>query len=230
MSKVCSASRLATAHVMEAGNVAVVLRPGDARVIDVGGFDVVVHADEATTAGAFSLIETAETEVGGGPPLHVHTDCAESFIVLAGRYRMHIDGRDFDCPAGSFVYIPRGMRHTFQTAETGSRKLNLYTPAGMVGYSTSWRQGSQPASMPPVSTRSLDATAWRSSGRSHRATCEPRGRHGETTAPPAPDADRRHCRSARRRVRRDLATRPAIAADVPPAPLGPVVAGARRSG
>jgi len=119
---------------MEAGEGAVVLRPGDARVIDVGGFDVIVHADQATTAGVFSLIETAETEVGGGPPLHVHTDCAESFFVLAGRYRMHIDGRDFDCPAGSFVHVPRGMRHTFQTAEAGSRKLNLYFPAGMVGY------------------------------------------------------------------------------------------------
>jgi mannose-6-phosphate isomerase-like protein (cupin superfamily) len=119
---------------MEAGEREVVFRPGDARVIDVGGFDVIVHADQAATAGAFSLIETAETEIGGGPPLHVHMDCAESFFVLAGRYRMHIDGRDFDCPAGSFVYVPRGMRHTFQTAEAGSRKLNLYTPAGMVGY------------------------------------------------------------------------------------------------
>jgi hypothetical protein len=26
------------------------------------------------------------------------------------------------------------MPHTFQTAEDNSRKLNLYTPAGMVGY------------------------------------------------------------------------------------------------
>ena len=32
------------------------------------------------------------------------------------------------------MYIPLGMRHTFQSAEAGSRKLNLYTPSGMVGY------------------------------------------------------------------------------------------------
>jgi hypothetical protein len=32
------------------------------------------------------------------------------------------------------VYVPRGMTHTFQTLERGSRKLNLYTPGGMVGY------------------------------------------------------------------------------------------------
>jgi mannose-6-phosphate isomerase-like protein (cupin superfamily) len=112
----------------------VVLVPGEARRIELGAFDVIVHADGDVTDGAFSLIETVEPEAGVGPPIHVHTDCAESFVVLAGRYRMHLDGRDFECPAGSFVYVPKGMRHTFQTIEAGSRKLNLYTPAGMVGY------------------------------------------------------------------------------------------------
>jgi mannose-6-phosphate isomerase-like protein (cupin superfamily) len=112
----------------------VVLRPDEARTIDLGGFGVTVLADEGTSGGGFSLIETTETAAGVGPPLHVHRDCAESFYVIDGSYRMHLDGRDFECPAGSFVYIPLGMRHTFQSAEAGSRKLNLYTPSGMVGY------------------------------------------------------------------------------------------------
>jgi mannose-6-phosphate isomerase-like protein (cupin superfamily) len=112
----------------------VVLRPDEARTIDLGGFGVTVLADAEATAGAFSLIETGETSAGLGPPLHVHRDCAESFYVITGRYRMHLNGQDFDCPAGSFVFVPVGMRHTFQSAESGSRKLNLYTPAGMVGY------------------------------------------------------------------------------------------------
>lgn len=112
----------------------IVLLPGEARSIDVGGFAVTVHADASATAGQFSLIETREDDAGAGPPLHVHRDCSESFVVLAGGYRMHLDGRDFDCPAGSFVYVPRGMRHTFQSAEPHSRKLNLYAPAAMVGY------------------------------------------------------------------------------------------------
>lgn len=112
----------------------IVLLPGEARQIDLGGFGVVVHADAAATHGLYSLIETAEPTRGAGPPLHVHRDCAESFVVLAGEYRMQLDGRHFDCPAGSFVYVPRGMRHTFQSAAPNSRKLNLYTPAAMVGY------------------------------------------------------------------------------------------------
>ena len=113
---------------------ALVLLPGEARTIDVGGFDVIVHADPATTDDLFSLIETGERVPGGGPPLHVHRDCSESFFVLAGAYVMHLDGQEYACPAGSFVYIPRGMVHTFRTLEADSRKLNLYAPAGMVGY------------------------------------------------------------------------------------------------
>jgi mannose-6-phosphate isomerase-like protein (cupin superfamily) len=112
----------------------VVHLPGEGRGIDMGGFQVLVHADADTTNGAFSLVETSEREAGLGPPLHVHDDCAESFIVIHGRYRMHLAGTDFECPTGSFVFVPRGMTHTFQALDAGSRKLNLYTPAGMVGY------------------------------------------------------------------------------------------------
>ena len=112
----------------------VVLVPGEARVVDLGGFEVVVHADGSESDGQFSLIETGERESGGGPPLHVHRDCAETFVVIAGRYAMHLGDEEFECPAGSFVYVPKGLVHTFRTLDAGSRKLNLYTPAGMVGY------------------------------------------------------------------------------------------------
>ena len=37
-----------------------VLRPGKARVISLGGFDVLVHADGPATDGAFSLIESGD--------------------------------------------------------------------------------------------------------------------------------------------------------------------------
>ncbi len=116
------------------GDGAEILGPGEGRLIDVGEFAVTVFADSETTSGAFSLIETSETKVGGGPPLHIHRDCSESFYVLAGAYQMILDDRAYECRQGSFIYIPRGMRHTFTTLAAGSRKLNLYTPSAMVGY------------------------------------------------------------------------------------------------
>lgn len=136
---------------------AVVIGPSDGHVVNVGGFDVRVLAEQRDTAGAFSLIETREAAAGGGPPLHIHQDCAESFVVLDGRYAMHLESGEFDCPAGSFVYVPRGMVHTFRVLEPHSRKLNLYTPAGMVGYFAELAAGIEAG----MSEAELDALAQR---------------------------------------------------------------------
>lgn len=119
---------------MRIGDGAVVLLPREGRPIELGAFGVTVYADGSTTNDAFSLIETAESDPGIGPPMHIHRDCAESFYVLAGAYRMFVDDRTFECATGSFIYIPRGTRHTFVSTASDSRKLNLYTPSAMVGY------------------------------------------------------------------------------------------------
>jgi mannose-6-phosphate isomerase-like protein (cupin superfamily) len=110
-----------------------VLIPGEARQIEMGAVGVRVLATGDETHDSFALLETAETIPNLGPPLHIHRDAAESFYVLEGEYVMHLNGKDFRCPAGSFIYVPRGMPHTFRSS-VGSRKLNLFTPPAMVGY------------------------------------------------------------------------------------------------
>lgn len=81
----------------------------------------------------FSLLE-ADEPPGFGPPLHIHHNAAEAFYVLEGEYIMFLDGREVSCPAGAFIFIPAGMQHGFRVGSVVSRKLNLYTPAAMVGY------------------------------------------------------------------------------------------------
>lgn len=110
-----------------------VLRPGEGRSIDLGGFEMSVKATHQETEGAFSLLEANEPP-NFGPPLHTHHDAAEAFYVLEGEYIIFLDGREFRCPAGSFIFIPAGLPHGFRVGPTPSRKLNLYTPAAMVGY------------------------------------------------------------------------------------------------
>jgi mannose-6-phosphate isomerase-like protein (cupin superfamily) len=112
---------------------AFVLRPGEGRQIDLGGFRMSVKATSQRTGGAFSLLE-ADEPPDFGPPLHVHHDAAEAFYVLEGEYLIFLDGREFSCPAGSFIFIPAGSPHGFRVGNVASRKLNLYTPAAMVGY------------------------------------------------------------------------------------------------
>lgn len=112
---------------------AIVLRPGEGRPIDLGNFVMSLKATGEETGGAFSLLEAAEP-AGFGPPMHIHHDCGEAFFVVDGLYRIFVEDDEFECPAGSFIFIPRGLRHGFRVGPLPSRKLNLYTPAAMVGY------------------------------------------------------------------------------------------------
>ena len=109
------------------------LGPGEGRFIDLGDFSMTVKASETETAGVVSVLE-AEEPPGFGPPIHVHHDCAEAFYVLAGEYLMYLEDREFVCPAGSFIFIPQGVRHGFRVGDVPSRKLNFYFPAAMIGY------------------------------------------------------------------------------------------------
>src|SRR5712692_7878548 len=87
------------------GGGAVVLRPGEGRAIDLGGFQMSVKATKEETNGAFSLLEATEPP-DFGPPLHTHHDAAEAFYVLQGEYIIFIDSQEFVSPAGSFIFIP----------------------------------------------------------------------------------------------------------------------------
>jgi mannose-6-phosphate isomerase-like protein (cupin superfamily) len=112
---------------------ALVHLPGSGRAIDLGPFAMTLKASGEETDGLFSLLEAAEPP-GFGPPLHIHHDAAEAFYVFEGEYIMFLDEREATCPAGSFVFIPAGMRHGFRVGSVPSRKLNFYFPAAMVGY------------------------------------------------------------------------------------------------
>ena len=112
---------------------AFVHQPGEGRGIDLGSFALTLKASGEDTGGSFSLLEAAEPP-GFGPPLHIHHDAAEAFYVLEGEYVMFLEEREVTCAAGSFLFIPAGMRHGFRVGPVPSRKLNFYFPAAMVGY------------------------------------------------------------------------------------------------
>jgi mannose-6-phosphate isomerase-like protein (cupin superfamily) len=114
-------------------NTGYVLRPGEGRLIDLGSFSMTVKAAGDETNGMFTLLE-ADEPPEFGPPLHIHHGIAEAFYVLQGEYIIFLDGDEFRCPAGSFIFIPAETPHGFRVGTEASRKLNLYLPASMVGY------------------------------------------------------------------------------------------------
>ena len=111
----------------------IILRPGEGRTIDLGNFQMSVKATAEQTDDAFTLLE-AEEPPDFGPPMHIHRDASEAFYVLAGEYVIFLSGEEHPCPAGSFVFIPAGVPHGFRVGAVPSRKLNLYSPAAMIGY------------------------------------------------------------------------------------------------
>ncbi len=114
---------------------AFIVPPTEGRRLDLGGFEAVVLATNTQTSGAFALLRTQNEPAGFGPPLHVHRDAAEAFYVLEGEYLVHIEGREQLCPPGTFVYVPQEVPHTFRVVSAGAgQKLNLFSPAAMVGY------------------------------------------------------------------------------------------------
>jgi mannose-6-phosphate isomerase-like protein (cupin superfamily) len=111
----------------------IILRPGEGLTIDLGNFQMSVKASAEQTGGAFTLLE-ADEPAGFGPPMHIHHDAGEAFYVVAGEYIIFVRDKQFACPAGSFIYIPAGVPHGFRVGAEPSRKLNIYTPAAMLGY------------------------------------------------------------------------------------------------
>jgi quercetin dioxygenase-like cupin family protein len=112
-----------------------IVHPGEGRLLDLGNFEAVVLADASTTSEAFTVLQTRGEPPGFGPPLHVHRDAAEAFYVLEGTYLMHLEEHQELCGPGAFVYVPPNVAHTFVVVSDGpGRKLNLFSPAAMVGF------------------------------------------------------------------------------------------------
>jgi quercetin dioxygenase-like cupin family protein/ketosteroid isomerase-like protein len=112
-------------------------RPGEAQTADnaLGGA-VTYWARSEETGGSISALETAVAP-GAGPPLHVHVNEDEFIYVLEGRVRVRLEDDVHDAPAGSFVFIPKGMPHTWQNVRDDvARFLFGFAPGapGMEGF------------------------------------------------------------------------------------------------
>ena len=54
------------------------------------------------------------------------------WYIVDGHFRFLADGKLLDAPAGSFVFVPRGVAHCFQNTGAAEAKiLVMFTPAGM---------------------------------------------------------------------------------------------------
>lgn len=66
-----------------------------------------------TSADGMSVVEQWAPH-GDSPPLHIHHSQDEVFVVLSGRLRIHVDGRDLFLDAGGSALAPKGVAHSYR--------------------------------------------------------------------------------------------------------------------
>ncbi len=94
----------------------------------VGG-PLTFKAQGAETGGSLTAFEIIASP-GEGPPLHVHADEDEVLYVVEGELRFKLGDEVFPGSTGTFVFVPRGVPHAWQTVgEAPARLLVLFTPA-----------------------------------------------------------------------------------------------------
>jgi quercetin dioxygenase-like cupin family protein len=91
------------------GGVVLAGTPGDT-------YEIAITSE--MTGGACMVMHTTIAP-GGGPPLHVHHEEDEWFYVIEGTMRFWVGGRVFDAAAGTFVFGPREIAHTWKNCTHG---------------------------------------------------------------------------------------------------------------
>jgi quercetin dioxygenase-like cupin family protein len=81
---------------------------GDAVWFNSDLFTFKVTADE--TEQAFTLFEE-RSQRGKATPLHLHPNADETFWVIDGEIRVHVDGAETTVRRGGVASVPRGMPH-----------------------------------------------------------------------------------------------------------------------
>lgn len=67
---------------------------------------------------------------GVEPPLHVHSNEDEWYYVLDGEVSFHVGDQVHRGAPGSFVFLPRGIPHTFTIESDSARMLLVNAPGG----------------------------------------------------------------------------------------------------
>lgn len=80
-----------------------------------------------------SALDYLELQIapGSGPPLHVHHVQHETIHFLEGDFKVQVGDALFDCPQGSFVYFPVGVKHAFvNLSAVMGRCILTFVPGG----------------------------------------------------------------------------------------------------
>ncbi|NUP47998.1 MAG: cupin domain-containing protein [Catenulispora sp.] len=80
------------------------------------------------TNGGLSVMEFLDT-AGHAPPLHIHEDEDEVWIVLDGEISFFVDDKRLDLHTGQIAHGPRGVPHSYLVRSETARLAVVFAPS-----------------------------------------------------------------------------------------------------
>lgn len=141
---------MSTTSIQSIAPIALQPGEGDARWF-LGALGTIKAAAE-TTDGRVAVLEFLWPQ-GSGSPLHVHRNEDEWFYVIEGELTLWVGGEVVVAPAGSFVYGPRDIPHTFLVTSAEARFLMVTEPAPFADFVRAMSEPAQTLTLPPASVQ-----------------------------------------------------------------------------
>ena len=118
----------------------------------VGGLATLKATSESTGKGDRDTVAVVEmwAPEGVGSPLHIHRNEEEWFYVLEGEVAFLVGEERYDAKAGSFVYGPRDVQHTFMVTSPEARFLMVCEPAGFEDFVRAASRPAKKLTLPPA--------------------------------------------------------------------------------
>jgi quercetin dioxygenase-like cupin family protein len=91
-------------------------------------FGILARSEE--TDGRFGLMETVSRK-GFEPPRHVHRREDEAIYVLEGNITFYVGDETYGAGPGTFVFLPRGVPHSFTFETDAIRMLAIVAQGGL---------------------------------------------------------------------------------------------------
>jgi mannose-6-phosphate isomerase-like protein (cupin superfamily) len=124
------------------------LKKGDGQSVWSLGGRFTTKVAQADSGGRFALVEALAFRTTE-PPLHIHHNEDEAWYILDGHMTFYVGDAVLEAGAGSFVFGPSGLPHTFTVDVEPTRVLVFASPAGFERFALELG-GAATSDKPPV--------------------------------------------------------------------------------
>jgi quercetin dioxygenase-like cupin family protein len=125
-----------------------VLGPAEGEHLVVRGVSNILIKVDPTRGSDHLSLGTQQLPLGGGIPVHQHTQSDEVFYVLEGNGTLILNDANLPVAKGATAFVPKGAWHGFQNPDAELLLLWLVVPPSLEGY---FREVGSPPGAPPKS-------------------------------------------------------------------------------